>query len=72
MNKLVDIGVAGFRVDAAKHMWPADLKAIYDSVKNLNTAHGFTEGARPFIYQEVIDLGKIFRFYLRIFSLPCS
>lgn len=21
-NKLVDIGVAGFRVDAAKHMWP--------------------------------------------------
>ena len=21
-SKLVDIGVAGFRVDAAKHMWP--------------------------------------------------
>ena len=21
-NKLVDIGVAGFRIDAAKHMWP--------------------------------------------------
>lgn len=26
LNKLVEIGVAGFRVDAAKHMWPEDLK----------------------------------------------
>lgn len=26
MNKLISLGVAGFRVDAAKHMWPADLK----------------------------------------------
>lgn len=26
LNKLVSIGVAGFRFDAAKHMWPADLK----------------------------------------------
>lgn len=25
LDKLVEIGVAGFRVDAAKHMWPADL-----------------------------------------------
>lgn len=25
LNKLIDIGVAGFRFDAAKHMWPADL-----------------------------------------------
>lgn len=30
MNKLISLGVAGFRVDAAKHMWPADLKvSIY-------------------------------------------
>ena len=27
-NDLIDIGVAGFRVDAAKHMWPADIQAI--------------------------------------------
>lgn len=25
LSKLVDLGVVGFRVDAAKHMWPADL-----------------------------------------------
>lgn len=27
LNKLISIGVAGFRFDAAKHMWPEDLKA---------------------------------------------
>lgn len=26
LNKLVSLGVAGFRIDAAKHMWPDDLK----------------------------------------------
>ncbi|XP_026461805.1 alpha-amylase 1-like [Ctenocephalides felis] len=57
LNKLVDLGVAGFRVDAAKHMWPSDLAFIYNAVRNLNTAYGFNDGARPFIYQEVIDLG---------------
>lgn len=51
------MGVAGFRVDAAKHMWPADIKAIEDKLKDLSTAHGFSRGSRPFIYQEVIDLG---------------
>lgn len=25
LNKLTSLGVAGFRVDAAKHMWPSDL-----------------------------------------------
>ncbi|KAJ8931439.1 hypothetical protein NQ314_015648 [Rhamnusium bicolor] len=39
LNHLVDLGVAGFRVDAAKHMWPADLEAIYGSVNNLATKH---------------------------------
>lgn len=57
MNKLIDLGVAGFRVDAAKHMWPADLEFIYNSVKNLNPDFGFSNDAKPFIYQEVIDLG---------------
>lgn len=57
LNVLVDLGVAGFRVDAAKHMWPNDLEVIYGSVSNLNTKFGFPANARPFIYQEVIDLG---------------
>lgn len=26
MNFLIDLGVAGFRVSACKHMWPNDLK----------------------------------------------
>ncbi|PNF32627.1 Alpha-amylase 1 [Cryptotermes secundus] len=57
LNKLVDAGVAGFRVDAAKHMWPEDLQYIYSHVKNLSTVHGFPPQTRPFIYQEVIDYG---------------
>lgn len=57
MNHLIDLGVAGFRIDAAKHMWPGDLKVIYDRLNNLNTTHGFPNNARPYIYQEVIDLG---------------
>ncbi|KAL5288356.1 Amy-d.2 family protein [Megaselia abdita] len=57
LDRLVDLGVAGFRVDAAKHMWPNDLRVIYGSLKNLNTAHGFPPNSKPFIVQEVIDLG---------------
>lgn len=78
MNKLINIGVAGFRVDAAKHMWPADLKVshyeiylllyfakmllicfqvIYSRLNYLNTAQGFAANTRPFIAQEVIDMG---------------
>lgn len=56
MNRLIDIGVAGFRIDAAKHMWPNDLEAIYGNLKNLSTKF-FKAGTQPFIYQEVIDLG---------------
>ncbi|OCT82946.1 hypothetical protein XELAEV_18025480mg [Xenopus laevis] len=54
MNNLINIGVAGFRLDAAKHMWPGDLKAISDRLNNLNTKW-FPAGARPFIFQECIN-----------------
>ncbi|RVE51686.1 hypothetical protein evm_003658 [Chilo suppressalis] len=57
MNRFIHMGVAGFRIDAAKHMWPRDLRVIYNRLYNLNTAHGFPAGARPYIFQEVIDLG---------------
>ncbi|NWI24959.1 AMYP amylase, partial [Sula dactylatra] len=56
MNHLIDIGVAGFRIDAAKHMWPGDIRAFLDKLKDLNTKW-FSAGTKPFIYQEVIDLG---------------
>ncbi|XP_026327369.1 alpha-amylase 1-like [Hyposmocoma kahamanoa] len=57
LNSMIDLGVAGFRIDAAKHMWPSDLRVIFDRLHNLNTDHGFPAGARPYIYQEVIDFG---------------
>ena len=28
VNDMIQIGVKGFRVDAAKHMWPHDLEAV--------------------------------------------
>ncbi|XP_021052623.1 pancreatic alpha-amylase-like [Mus pahari] len=52
MNHLIDIGVAGFRLDAAKHMWPGDIKAVLNKLRNLNTKW-FPQGSRPFIFQEV-------------------
>lgn len=57
MNHLIDLGVAGFRVDAMKHMWPGDLGVIFGRLKNLNTNYGFAPNSRAFITQEVIDLG---------------
>ncbi|KAG5285028.1 hypothetical protein AALO_G00033260 [Alosa alosa] len=37
INKLIDMGVAGFRVDACKHMWPGDLGHVFGRLHNLNT-----------------------------------
>ncbi|KAK3792530.1 hypothetical protein RRG08_043156 [Elysia crispata] len=49
LNHLIDIGVAGFRSDASKHMWPADIAAIQNLTKNL------PEGGRPVFFHEVVD-----------------
>lgn len=51
MNDLISLGVAGFRIDAAKHMWPADLNLIFQQLGNVPG-----NNRRPFIFQEVIDL----------------
>ncbi|XP_063282149.1 pancreatic alpha-amylase-like isoform X2 [Pelobates fuscus] len=56
LNNLISIGVAGFRLDASKHMWPGDIKAILNRLNNLNTKW-FANETKPFIFQEVIDLG---------------
>jgi alpha-amylase len=50
LSALTDLGVAGFRVDAAKHMYPADLDAI---VSRVNQHAG--AGHAPFFFFEVID-----------------
>ncbi|XP_038066138.1 alpha-amylase-like [Patiria miniata] len=54
MNHLIDMGVTGFRVDAAKYIWPEDLGNILRRLNNLSTEY-FPSGRRPFVYQEVID-----------------
>ncbi|KAH9509932.1 hypothetical protein Btru_044652, partial [Bulinus truncatus] len=52
MNSLIDIGVAGFRVDAAKHMWPGDLANIWSRLYGV-------DGGTPFVYLEVYAGGII-------------
>ncbi|KAK7085956.1 hypothetical protein SK128_005871 [Halocaridina rubra] len=54
-NKMIDIGIAGFRIDAAKHMWPADIQAVQDLLHDLNVDQGFPAGTKPFFAHEVID-----------------
>lgn len=38
MNALTALGVAGFRIDASKHMWTEDLKIIFDMLNTLGNA----------------------------------
>ena len=38
-------------MDAAKHMWPADIEALQAKLKDVK------DGGRPYFYMEVIDLG---------------
>lgn len=56
INRLTGWGVAGFRLDACKHMWPTDIQALLERANTLNT-QWFPAGTRPYIYQEVIDMG---------------
>jgi alpha-amylase len=72
MNHLIELGVAGFRVDAAKHMWPRDLDYIYSKLDNLNVKFGFVSGSRPFIFQEVLDDGIILELYFCRLKDYCS
>lgn len=57
LNELINLGVAGFRIDAAKHMWPADLKFIYNRLNRLSRK-AFLPNSKPFIYQEVTGSGQ--------------
>ena len=51
LNDMIEIGVKGFRVDASKHIWPKDLKAIWSLLKDL------PDGNRPFFIHEVTGPG---------------
>ncbi|KHJ46922.1 alpha amylase, catalytic domain protein [Trichuris suis] len=56
LNHLIDLGVAGFRIDASKHMYPGDILQILNRLKKLNTEF-FPPNKCPFIVHEVIDQG---------------
>lgn len=58
LNRLVDLGAAGFRLDAAKHMWPKDLRQIFGAVKDLSPEFGFPPNSRPFVISELVDFGS--------------
>lgn len=38
-------------------MWPMDLSNLYSKLTNLNVSYDFFQNARPFLIQEVIDMG---------------
>ncbi|MDA2813932.1 alpha-amylase family glycosyl hydrolase [Nocardiopsis sp. RSe5-2] len=50
LSSLVEMGVAGFRIDAAKHMPPEDLQAVVGGLPG--TVPGWDEP--PYVFQEVI------------------
>ncbi|XP_064188329.1 alpha-amylase-like isoform X2 [Anguilla rostrata] len=49
MNALIDLGVAGFRVDACKHIWPEDL-------------HVIDLGGEPIKASEYDEMGRVTEF----------
>src|SRR6185312_12430493 len=51
LNRLIDLGVSGFRVDAAKHIGEDDLIAIKSQL------HRTLDGTRPFWALEVFPGG---------------
>ncbi len=51
---LARLGVAGFRIDAAKHIQPVELDGIFGRVNRTLSAEGRTA---PFVFLEVIDPG---------------
>jgi glycosidase len=50
LQDFLDMGVLGFRIDAAKHVAAEDIAAILDGLKR-------PDGRAPYIFQEVIDPG---------------
>ncbi len=54
MADLVDIGVRGFRIDAAKHIQPVELDSI---ITKLDRAVTLAGDAKPYVFLEVIDNG---------------
>ncbi len=57
MNTLIELGVAGFRIEAAQHIPPKKLASIVRQLRPLNKQF-HTNGGRPFIYQAITNPGS--------------
>lgn len=64
LQDLLSLGVAGFRIDAAKHMAAADLKAIKDQLpEETRFLHEVIKGAsEPIQPSQYLDSGNVFEF----------
>ena len=56
LAEMVDLGVRGFRIDAAKHIQPVELDSI---VTKLNRAVVAGGDPKPYIFMEIIDMGDV-------------
>ncbi|MFT3942772.1 MAG: pullulanase-type alpha-1,6-glucosidase [Ancrocorticia sp.] len=66
LNKLVDLGVSGFRIDAVKHMPAADVEAIWNGVNNRDDLYIVQEVIRgegePIAPEEYEHIGDVHEF----------
>jgi len=71
LNDLLDLGVSGFRIDAAKHIAAADLKAIVDQLpEETRIIHEVIRGGgEPIQPEQYLDSGDVWEFdYARSFK----
>ncbi len=64
MNDLLSLGVAGFRIDAAKHIWALDLKAIVDQLpEGTRIIHEVIRGGgEPVQPEQYLGSGDVWEF----------
>lgn len=64
LNDLISLGVAGFRIDAAKHMAAADLKVIVDQLpEGTRIIHEVIRGGgEPIQPEDYLDSGDVWEF----------
>ena len=64
LNDLLSLGVAGFRIDAAKHMAAADLKVIVDQLpEGTRIIHEVIRGGgEPIQPEQYLDSGEVWEF----------
>ncbi|MET0736529.1 MAG: alpha-amylase family glycosyl hydrolase, partial [Microbacterium sp.] len=64
LEDLISLGVAGFRIDAAKHMAAADVEAIVDALPadTRIISEAIRGGGEPIQPEEYLEAGEVFEF----------